>query len=72
MKGFLEKLFSRFTRIFKSEEGFSLIEIMIVLVIIAIIGAIAIPQIMKIPDQARVTAAKTQASKQAFETTMSH
>lgn len=39
-------------------RGFTLIEIMIVVVIIAILAAVVIPRILDRPDQARVTAAK--------------
>lgn len=40
------------------EKGFTLIEIMVVLVIIAIMSALIAPQIMGRVDEARVTAAK--------------
>ena len=42
----------------KLARGFTLIEIMIVVVIIAILAAVVIPRILDRPDQARVTAAK--------------
>ena len=42
----------------KRSSGFTLIEIMIVVVIIAILAAVVIPRILDRPDQARVTAAK--------------
>lgn len=41
-------------------EGFTLIELMVVLVILAILAAIVVPRIMSSPHKAKVTAAKTQ------------
>ena len=43
----------------KKNAGFTLIEIMIVVVILGILAAIVVPKILDRPDQARVTAAKT-------------
>ena len=40
-------------------SGFTLIEIMVVVVILAVLGALVVPQILSKVDQARVTAAKT-------------
>jgi len=42
----------------RRESGFTLIEIMVVLVIIAILGALIAPQILGRVDEARVTAAR--------------
>ncbi|QPL32071.1 type II secretion system major pseudopilin GspG [Pseudomonas fragi] len=42
-----------------SQRGFTLIEIMVVVVIIGVLGAIVVPQFMSRPDQAKVTAART-------------
>lgn len=42
----------------KKHNGFTLIEVMIVVVILSILAAVVIPRILDRPDQARVTAAK--------------
>lgn len=42
-----------------NQRGFTLIEIMVVVVIIGVLGAIVVPQFMNRPDQAKVTAART-------------
>ncbi|WP_028621732.1 type II secretion system major pseudopilin GspG [Pseudomonas sp. Ant30-3] len=42
----------------RAQHGFTLIEIMVVVVIIGVLGAIVVPQFMSRPDQAKVTAAR--------------
>ena len=42
----------------KKHHGFTLIEVMIVVVILGILAAVVIPRILDRPDQARITAAK--------------
>ena len=42
----------------KATRGFTLIEVMVVVVILAILAAIVVPRILKRPEQARITAAK--------------
>ena len=42
----------------RNARGFTLIEVMVVIVIIAILAALIVPRVMSRPDEARVTAAK--------------
>lgn len=51
----MQRLHNRSSR---RQRGFTLIEIMVVVVIIGVLGAIVVPQFMSRPDQAKVTAAK--------------
>ncbi len=43
---------------FKNSSGFTLIEIMVVIVILGILAALVVPKIMSRPDEARIVAAK--------------
>ena len=43
----------------KRHDGFTLIEIMVVVVILAVLGALVVPNILGKVDTARITAAKT-------------
>ncbi|OGT39466.1 MAG: type II secretion system protein GspG [Gammaproteobacteria bacterium RIFCSPHIGHO2_12_FULL_38_14] len=42
----------------KKQSGFTLIEVMVVVVILAILAAVIVPNILKRPEQARITAVK--------------
>lgn len=44
---------------YNAKSGFSLLEIMVVLVIIAILMALVVPNVIGRPDEARITATKT-------------
>ena len=44
------------------QQGFTLVEVMVVVVILAILAAIVVPQILKRPEEARITAAKQDIS----------
>ncbi len=43
---------------FRNSRGFTLIEVMVVIVIIAILAALIVPKVMSRPDEARVAAAR--------------
>jgi general secretion pathway protein G len=50
------------SKVGRSEAGFTLIEMMVVLAIIGILAALIVPRIMGRPDEARITAAKQDIS----------
>jgi general secretion pathway protein G len=47
-----------FNNSIRRSRGFTLIEVMVVIVIIAILAALIVPKVMSRPDEARVTAAR--------------
>jgi len=59
-KSLLKKRIDRLASTLRDERGFTLLEIMIVITIIAILSALVVPRFMDMPKKANVTAAKTQ------------
>ncbi len=64
----LKKRFRLFKESLRNNDGMTLIEIMIVVVIITILGALVVPKFMDMPNKAKVTAARQQMSN--FETAL--
>ena len=60
MKESLKRRIQRLVSTLRDERGFTLLEIMIVITIIAILSALVVPRFMDMPKKANVTAAKTQ------------
>ena len=63
MKQIISRILNHFQKVreaVKRDDGFSLLELLIVIVIIGILGTIVYTRFMSIPDQARVQAASLQ------------
>ncbi|MBF6617282.1 MAG: type II secretion system major pseudopilin GspG [Candidimonas sp.] len=58
MRGYISVLKFRRRHSTEPQRGFSLIEIMVVVVIMGVLAALVVPNVMDRPDQARVIAAK--------------
>jgi len=65
MKKIIMKRFGLLKNELESEKGMTLIELLIVITILAIIGAFVAPRLMDLPKKARTTSAKKQI--QSFE-----
>jgi len=67
-KSLMQRLTSRKT---KNQNGFTLIELMVVVAIVGVLSAVGLPQLLKAQDRAKVSVARQEAVNYAKECSIS-